>query len=87
MPAMSLTNLRPDLKLGLLLVAAVLLASDPVDFSNLQFGLLSAAFGMGSLFVVGAAFWVDRRPPHGLMVAGALLLVLRVKHFCRSGVN
>ena len=89
MPAMSLTNLRPDLKLGLLLVAAVLLleagrsgdhwillASDPFDFSNLQFGLLSAAFGVGSLFVVGAAFWVDRRPPHGLIVAGALLLAL-----------
>ena len=89
MPAMSLTNLRPDLMLGLLLVAAVLLleagrsgdhwillASDPFDFPNLQFGLLSAAFGMGSLFVVGAAFWVDRRPPHGLMVAGALLLAL-----------
>ena len=85
------TNLSPDVRLGLLLAAAVLLfqagrstdpwmllSSDPFDFSGLQFGLLSAAFGLGSLLVVGAAFWLDRRPPHFLMAAGALLLALGV---------
>ncbi len=91
MPAMALPNLWPDLKLGLLLVATVLLfqagrsnglwgllSSDPFDFSDLQLGLLSAVFGLGSLLVVGVAFWVDRRPPHGLLAVGALLLTLGV---------
>ena len=68
------TNLSPDVRLGLLLAGAVLLfqagrstgpwmllSSDPFDFSGLQFGLLSAAFGLGSLFVVGAAFWLHRQ--------------------------
>ncbi len=84
-------TLPPDVRLGILLVSAVLLfqagrstdlwsllASAPFDFSDLQFGLLSAAFGLGSLLVVGAAFWLDRHPPHFLMVAGALLLALGV---------
>lgn len=53
-----------------------LIDSDPYDFSGLQSGLLSAALGLGTLLVVGAAYWVDRRPPHVLMAAGALLLAL-----------
>ena len=86
---MSFPNLHPDLRLGLLLVVAVLLlegssstdlwsllATGGMDLSGLQYGLLSATFALGSLSVVGAAFWVDRLPPHGLMAAGALLLAL-----------
>ena len=80
----------PNLKLGLLLVAAALLLEagssgtfeallvphDRLDLSGLRYGLLIAATYLGSLFVMGAGFWVDRRPPHGLMAAGALLLSL-----------
>ncbi len=86
---MRLHDLLLDLRFGLLLAAAVLLfqagrstdlwvllSSEPFDFSDLKFGLLSAAFGLGSLFVAGAAFWLDRNPPHGFMAAGALLLAL-----------
>ena len=90
MAAVSLSDLHPDLKLGLLLVAAamlldvgssgtfaaLLLPHDRLDISGLRYGLLIAASSLGSLFVIGAGFWVDRRPPHGLMAAGALLLSL-----------
>ncbi len=88
-PLASFSNLLPDLRLGLLMVVAALLlkaggsgihhavyGSDGSDPSSLQGFSLFAAFALGSLFVVGAAFWVDRRPPHGLMAAGALSLAL-----------
>ena len=42
----------------------------------MQYGLLTAATGLGSLFVVLAAVWVDRRPPRGMMVAGVLVLAM-----------
>ena len=86
---MSFLNLHPDVRLGLLLVAAVLfleagsstdlwslLVTGEMDLSDLQYGLLSGAFALGSLSVVGAAIWVDRRPPHGLMAAGTGALFL-----------
>ena len=86
---MSFSNPHPDLRLGLLLVVAALLleagnsgtfhsvyGSNGRDLTSLQSFLLTVAFALGSLFVVGAAFWVDRRLPHGLMAAGALSLAL-----------
>ena len=87
--AMSLSNLHPDFRLGLLLAVAALLlargsfgtvwallASDRLGPTSVQYGLLTAAFGLGGLFVVAAAIWVDRRPPHGMMGTGALVLAL-----------
>ena len=89
MAAMSLSNLHPDLRLGLLLVVAALLLDagssgtlwathglTQLELSDAQGGLLTAAFGLGSLFVVAGAVWVDRHPPHGMMAAGALVLAL-----------
>ena len=89
MTGVSLSNLHPDLKLGLLLVVAALplvkgasgpvwalLASYRLDLSSTQDGLFIAASGLGALFVVAAAIWVDRRPPHGMMAAGAGVLAL-----------
>ena len=46
------------------------------DLSSLQGFSLAGAFALGSLFVVGAAFWMDHRLPHGLMAVGALSLAL-----------
>ena len=42
----------------------------------MQYGLLDVAGRLGVLSAVAAAIWVDRRPPHGLMAAGALFLAL-----------
>ena len=80
---------HPDVKLGLLLVVAALLldmgssgnswilpVSDKLDRSPMAHGLLGLVVGLGSLFVVLAAVWVDRRPPHGMMAAGAGILAL-----------
>ena len=80
---------HPDVKLGLLLVAAALLLdmgssgaswivpiADRLKLSAMPSGLLSAAGGLGSLLVVLAAIWVDRRPPHGMMAVGAGILTL-----------
>ena len=39
-------------------------------------GLLGLVVGLGSLFVVLAAIWVDRRPPQGMMAVGAGILAL-----------
>ena len=65
---MSFPKLHPDIRLGLLLVVAVqlleagsstdlwrLLATGGMDLSDLRYGLLSGAFVLGSLSVVGAA--------------------------------
>ena len=80
---------HPDVKLGLLLVVAALLldmgssgtlrtvyVSDRLDLTATQYGFLGIAVGLGGLFVVLAAIWVDRRPPHGMMVIGAGILAL-----------
>ena len=80
---------HPDVKLGLLLVVAALLldmgssgtlrtvyVSDRLDLTATQYGFLGIAVGLGGLFVVLAAIWVDRRPPHGMMVIGAGILAI-----------
>ena len=80
---------HPDVKLGLLLVVAALLLDmgssgaswtgfvfGRLDLAAMPHGWLGAADGLGSLFVVLAAVWVDRRPPHGMMAAGAGILAL-----------
>ena len=80
---------HPDVRLGLLLVVAALLldmgssdtlravyVSDLLRLRAMQFGFLGIAAGLGGLFVVLAAVWVDRRPPHGMMAAGAGILAL-----------
>ena len=80
---------HPDVRLGLLLVVAALLldmgssgtlrtvyVSDRLDLTATQYGFLGTAAGLGGLFLVLAAIWVDRRPPHGMMVVGAGVLAL-----------
>ena len=89
MSGMSSFIRHPDVKLGLLLVAAALLldmgssgsswtlpVSDKLDRSAMAHGLLALVVGLGSLFAVLAAIWVDRRPPQGMMAAGAGILAL-----------
>ena len=89
MAGMSPFGLRHDVKLGLLLVVAALLldmGSSGDSWLSLVFvqldhkakalGLLGLIGGLGSLFVVLAAMWVDRRPPHVMMAAGAGILAL-----------
>ena len=80
---------HPDIRLGLLLVVAALLLDmgssgaswtafvvDRLRLSAMPLGFLGTAGGLGSLFVVLAAIWVDRRPPHGMMAAGVGILAL-----------
>ena len=87
--SMSLSNLRPHVKLGFLLVAAAALvvtgssgafwafvASDRLGLSGSQYGWLFTVGRLGGLFAVAAVIWVDARPPHGMMVAGALVLAV-----------
>ena len=82
---MSLRNLHPDLKLGLVLVTAAellkfadsnsLLAfvvAERLTTSPEAFGWQTLATGIDGLAIVGAAIWVDRRPPHTIMAAGAV---------------
>lgn len=89
MASMSPFGLRHDVKLGLLLVAAALLldmgssggswllpVSDQLGRTPMALGLLGPVVGLGSLFVVLAAIWVDRRPPHAMMAVGAVVLAL-----------
>ena len=87
---MPLQNIHPDLKLGLVLVvaAAALLkfansngllafvAAQRLNIVPESFGWLMLAGGIGGLAVVGAAIWVDRRPPHILMAGGAVVVAL-----------
>ena len=87
MGVVTLRNLHPDLKLGFVLVAAVALLELGDSRSHLAavgalrdppasltwIGLYS---GLGLLAVVVAAIWVDRRPPHTMMVAGSLAAAL-----------
>ena len=89
MAGMSPFSRHPDVKLGLLLVVAALLLDmgssgaswtafvvDRLRLSAMPLGFLGTAGGLGSLFVVLAAIWVDRRPPHGMMVVGAAILAV-----------
>ena len=88
MAGMSFSALHPDLRFGLLLVVAALFlnagsssiwadtSSGRLDLTSVQYGLLTAAGGLGALFAVAAAIWVDRGPPHGMMAAGAVFLAL-----------
>ncbi len=88
---MLLRNIHPDLKLGLVLAAAAALlkfgssgqlaasaAADRLALSATSYGLLYMAGGIGGLAVVAAAIWVDRRPPHTMMAAGAVVAALGV---------
>ena len=89
MAGVSFSTLHPDFRFGLLLVVAALFlnvgssstfwaetSSGLLDLTLVQYGLRTAAGGLGELFVVAAAIWVDRGPPHGMMAAGALFLAL-----------
>ena len=82
-------NLHPDLKLGLVLSAAAVLlrlgnpgnllltgAIQRFELSASTFGLLTLVGSVGGLAVVAAAIWVDRRHPHSMMAAGALISLL-----------
>ena len=81
--------MHSDLKLGLVLVAAVALLAlgNPGSFlvtqarqlpelSATSYGWLHSVGGIGGLAIIAAAFWVDRRPPHAMMAAGALAALL-----------
>ena len=89
MAGVTFSNLHPDFRLGLLLVVAAWLldagdlgtlwaaaSSARLDFTSAQYVLLHVAGSLGFLFVVAAVIWVDRRPPHGMMAAGAGVLAL-----------
>ena len=89
MAGMSTFIWHPDVKLGLLLVVAALLldmgtsgaswawlVSDHLNSTAMGVGWLGLVVGSGSLFVVLAAICVDRRPPHGMMAAGAGVLAI-----------
>ena len=88
MAGMSPSTWHPDFRLGLLLVVAALFldagsssiwgesSSGRLDLTAVQYGLRTAAGGLGALFAVAAAFWVDRGPPHGMMAAGTVFLAL-----------
>ena len=89
MGVVSSRNMHPDLKLGLVLVVAavllhfgdsqrvaVLVARERLDLSSPSFGWSLEAFGIASLAVIAAAIWVDRRPPHTMMAAGAVVNAL-----------
>ena len=52
------------------------LVSDQLNSTAMGVGWLGLVVGLGSLFVVLAAIWVDRRPPHGMMAAGAGVLAI-----------
>ena len=90
---MSLRNLHPDLKLGLVLVSAAALLNvvglgsfGTEGYAALGFSLnwIIFAGGIGGLAVVLAAIWVDRRPPHAMMAVGAVLNALGLTIFVLS---
>ena len=81
--------MHPDLKLGLVLVGAAILlhfsasrrlalnaAADRLDLSSTSFGWFVMVGSIGGLAAVAAAIWVDRRPPHTFMAAGAVVAAL-----------
>ena len=82
MGVVSLQNLHPDLKLGLVIVSAAALlkivgwssfAADRSFLSAVSYGWLFFAFGIGGLAAIPVAIWVDRRPPHTMMAVGAIV--------------
>ncbi len=82
--------MHADLKLGLTLVAAaalleaarsgivVMSEARSLDLSAVGVGWLATAGGIGGLAVVGAAVWVDRRPPRAFMAAGGFVVALGI---------
>ena len=78
-----ISRLHPDLKLGLVLVSAAVLFNvvgwatfavqryAPLGFS---FNWVVWAGTIGGLAVIPVAVWVDRRPPHTMMAAGAVVV-------------
>ena len=84
MGVVTLRNLHPDLKLGLVLVAAVALLElgdsrshmAAVGAQRLSLTWMGLQSGLGLLAVIVAAIWVDRSPPHTMMATGALVGVL-----------
>ena len=89
MGVVSSRNMHPDLKLGLVLVGAAILlhfsasrrlalnaAADRLDLSSTSFGWFVMVGSIGGLAAVAAAIWVDRRPPHTFMAAGAVVAAL-----------
>ena len=98
MAVMSTFIRHPDVKLGFLLVVASLLldmgssgsswtlpVSDQLDRSPIAHGLLGLVVGLGSLFVLLAAIWVDRRPSHGMMAVGAGILSVGIVLVTHAG--
>ena len=82
MGVVSLQNLHPDLKLGLVLVSAAALlkfvgwssfAAERSYLTAVSYGWLFFAFGIGGLAAVPVVIWVDRRPPHTMMTVGAIV--------------
>ena len=82
MGAVSLKNLHPDLKLGLVLVSAAVLlkivgwssfAAERSFLTAVSYGWLFFAFGIGGLAAIPVVIWVDRRPPHTMMAVGAIV--------------
>ena len=91
MANMSTLIRHPDVKLGLLLVGSALLldmgtsgaswtwfVSDHLNSTAMEGGWFGLLVGLGSLCVVLAAIWVDRRPPHEMMAAGAGVIALGI---------
>ena len=91
-----LSNLHPDLKLGFVLVSVAVLLN-VVGWSS--FGTeryaasrpsinwaawLALAGGIGGLAAIPVAIWVDRRPPHKMMAAGAVIAGLGLSIFVLS---
>ena len=84
MGVVTLRNLHPDLKLGLVLVAAVALLElgdsrshmAAVGAQRLSLTWMGLQSHLGLLAVIVAAIWVDRSPPHTMMATGALVGVL-----------
>ena len=77
-----LSILHPDLKLGLVLVAAAALLNvvGLGSFGTEEYAPLESSVTwlilptvIGGLAVIPAAIWVDRWPPHKMMVAGAVV--------------
>ena len=91
-----LSNRHPDLKLGLVLVSVAVLLNvvgwssfgeERYAASRLSINWaawLALAGGIGGLAAIPVAIWVDRRPPHKMMVAGAALGALGLSIFVLS---
>ena len=82
---MPLRNIHPDLKLGVVLVPAAVLLNT-VGWATFAFDGFSPLLSAGDwlifpvviagLAIIPAAIWVDRRPPHKIMPAGAVVAAI-----------